>query len=143
MNAMQLFLSTCLSIVVLLSIGCKTLDEVAQSKEFKQPANVTLMSESDIREKLVGNTVIGESNTEPGSRYVEHFLSDGKIKGLWNDEPYSGTWAVSGSVWCSKYANSQYCSTMSLDGNQVTWIRLSGEVLPNKATILPGNAKGL
>ena len=131
-----------LSIALLLG-GCKTLQEVADTTEYKTPACYTLMDEDAIRYQLIGTTVKGESNRRPGNYYVEYYSPDGHTRGTWNGEPYKGTWAISGSVFCGKYTNSQYCGTLSLDGDQLTWISLKGEVRPNKATVYRGNVDDL
>ena len=60
--------------------GCQTLQERAVETKYVEPVGITLLSESDIRTKVVGNTIEGESSRKPGNFYVEHYLEDGTIK---------------------------------------------------------------
>lgn len=124
--------------------GCKNLIETAESKKFTQPEGVTLMSENDIRNTLVGNTYAGDSTRYPGSKYVEFIRPDGKINGLWNEKDrYKGEWAVSGSVWCFKYKNSSGCNTLAKSGNEIRWYALDGSYSGGKSVVMSGDPKSL
>jgi hypothetical protein len=99
-------LTSCCAFLFALA-GCKSLQEVAQSKKFTQPEGVTLMTEQNLRDTLVGNTYKGDSVRYPGSTYIEYIHPDGKISGLWNgQERYKGEWVISDKLWCYKYKNS-------------------------------------
>ena len=134
-----------LASVCLISLaGCKNLMEVAQSKEYVEPEGVTLMSEAEMRDFLVGNTYQGDSVRHPGSTYIEFIHPDGKINGLWNGEDrYKGNWAISGKVWCYKYKTINGCNTFSRSGDTVFWYRLDGTTKGGKSTVLAGDPNNL
>lgn len=123
--------------------GCRVLQTSATSTNYIQPEDTSLLTGETIREIIVGNTVEGESSKYPGNFYVEYYLEDGTISGLWNEEPYSGKWANSGSVWCYKYTDLKGCNTIALNGDEITWIKLDGVATENKAMLFRGNPKNL
>lgn len=123
--------------------GCKTLDEKAVEAKFTNPEGVTLMTEAELRETLVGNTYAGDSVKSNGS-YIEFIQPDGKISGLWNGtDRYKGEWAISGKVWCYKYKSSNGCNILSKSGDTIYWYELDGSSLGGKATVTKGDSKGL
>lgn len=124
--------------------GCKTLQETAESKEVTQPEGVTLMTESELRKTLVGNTYEGDSVNYLGSTYIEFIQPDGTIRGLWNGKDrYKGEWVISGRVWCYKYKNSSGCNTMAKTGNTIFWYALDGTTRGGKSIVMPGDSKNL
>ena len=128
-------------VIALLALsGCKSLGEVAQSKKYVEPKGVTVMSEAEIREKVIGSTIAGKSNRGP--MYVEYYQLDGSTKGLWDGEPYTSTWAIAGKVWCWQGSSSQGCNLIALNDDEITWYDLKG-VEKSRAKLMPGNAKGL
>ena len=130
--------------LVLSLAGCKNLLETAQEKQFTKPEGVTLMSEAEIRDTLVGNTFQGESARRPGKTYVEYIHPDGKISGLWNEtDRYQGEWAVAGSVWCYRYKNNRGCNTLAKDGDSILWYKLDGSTNGGKSMVVSGDPREL
>ena len=124
--------------------GCKTLQETAESKEVIQPEGVTLMTEAELRETLVGNTYEGDSVKYPGSTYIEFIQADGTIRGLLNGEDrYKGKWVISGPVWCYKYKNSNGCNTLAKAGDTIFWYSLDGTTRGGKSIVVAGDSKNL
>ena len=141
-NRKYIYLLTATSFAMLL--GCKNLLETAQSKEITPPEGVTLMTETDLRNTLVGNTYEGDSVKYPGSTYIEYIHPEGKINGLWNgEERYKGEWAISGNVWCYKFKGSSGCNTLSKSGNTIYWYALDGTNKGGKAQVMSGDPKNL
>ena len=131
------------TLIVMLA-GCKTLQETAESKEVIQPEGVTLMTETELRKTLVGNTYEGESVRYPGSTYIEFIQPDGTIRGLWDGKDrYKGEWVISGRVWCYKYKSSNGCSTMAKTGNTIFWYALDGTTRGGKSIVTEGDPKNL
>lgn len=126
---------------VLLSLaGCKTLLETAQTQEYTPPEGVTLMTEAELRNTLVGNTYAGDSVRYPGSTYIEYIRPDGKISGLWNgSDRYRGEWVISGKVWCYKYKSSSGCNTMAKSGDTIYWYELDGTTRGGKSVVTAGD----
>jgi hypothetical protein len=60
--------------------------------DFKVPEGVTLLTEDEIREKIIGNTMTGTSGSK---RWTEYYLSNGVIKGVEAGEKYGGKWTLS------------------------------------------------
>ena len=144
MNAKRKFIYLLPGILLLTLAGCKNLLETAQDKQFTQPEGVTLMSESEIRDTLVGNTYEGESIRKPGNTYREFIHPDGKISGLWNGEHrYEGKWAVSGKVWCYRYETVRGCSTLARDGDTILWYGLDGSYKGGKSIVTAGDPGNL
>jgi len=124
--------------------GCKTLLETAQTQTYTQPEGVTLMTEAELRNTLVGNTYAGDSVRYQGSTYVEYIRPDGKINGLWNgSDRYKGEWAISGKVWCYKYKNSSGCNTLAKSGDTIFWYGLDGTTKGGKAVVTAGDPQKL
>ena len=133
-----------LGLFIVALAGCKTLQDTAMSKTVIKPEGVTLMSEQEMRDMLVGNTYAGDSVRTPGPTYAEYIHSDGRISGLWNGtDRYKGTWAISGNVMCAKYPQATYCSTMARDGDTFTWYDLDGTSRGAFATVTPGDSQNL
>ncbi len=144
MNNKQKFNWVLLGFFVVAMVGCKTLQETAMTKKVTKPEGVTIMSEQEMRDMLVGNTYTGDSINHPGSTYVEFISPDGKIFGLWNDKDrYKGEWAISGNVWCAKYKNSNNCNTLVKSGDAFTWYGLDGNTKGGGAKVTSGDSKNL
>ena len=144
MNSKQKIIWMVAGALIVALAGCKTLQETAESKEVTQPEGVTLMSETELRETLVGNTYEGDSVNYPGSTYIEFIQPDGTIRGLWNGKDrYKGEWVISGPVWCYKYKNSNGCSTMAKTGNTIFWYALDGTTRGGKSIVMAGDPKNL
>jgi len=133
-----------LGFFVVTLVGCKTLQETAMSKKVTKPAGVTLLSEQEMRDTLVGNTYAGDSVRYPGSTYIEFIRPDGKIKGLWNGtDRYTGEWAISGNVICAKYPSTSNCSTMSKSGDTIYWYDLDGTTEGGYSKVTSGDSQNL
>jgi len=114
-----------------------------EGKTFVTPVGVTLLTEPEIIQMIVGNTFMGE--TAKGGMYYEYYTEDGHIRGLVRGEKYSGKWKVKGSVICFDYndPSHEHCSTLSVnEGGSVRFYDLKGKrkwlAIPQK-----GNSKGL
>jgi len=124
--------------------GCQTLQETAESKQVTQPEGVELMTETELRKTLVGNTYEGKSVKYPGSTYIEFIQPDGTIRGLWNGKDrYKGQWVISGRVWCYKYKSSNGCNTLAKTGDTVFWYALDGTTRGSKSIVMAGDPKKL
>jgi hypothetical protein len=141
-NRKNIYLAT---VALLLSLaGCKSLTETAESEKYSVPEGVTLMTESEIRDTLVGNTYKGESIRSPGSTYVEFIHADGGISGLWDgSQRYKGSWAISGPVWCYKYKSTSGCNTLARSGDDILWYDLDGSYRGGKSTVVTGDPENL
>jgi hypothetical protein len=120
--------------------GCKSLGEIAEGKQYTKPEGVTVMSEAELRSKMVGNTIDGKSTKGP--LYTEFYAPDGKGKGLWDGDKYSFDYAISGPVYCYKGDGFNGCNLVGLRGDDITWVELDGKK-SGEAKLLPGNAIGL
>ncbi len=109
--------------------------------EFTAPEGVTILTEEEIRAKIIENTMEGK---EYGKRWWEYYLPDGEIKGLWAKELYGGTWTLSGPVMCFDYKGTGYdgCSTLSLDGDKGTYYYMDG-TFESDFKLSEGNPKAL
>lgn len=124
--------------------GCKNLLETAQEKKYIEPAGVTLMTETEIRNTVVGNTYKGESVRYPGSTYIEYIHPDGRISGLWNGtDRYKGKWAVAGPVWCYRYETQRGCNTLVKSGDRILWYHLDGSHGGGEALVMAGDPENL
>ena len=130
----------CIAIALLTLAGCKSIGEVAESKQFTKPEGVAVLSEAELNSKMVGNSFDGKSMEGP--LYTEFYAPEGKGKGLWDGEKYSFEYAFSGPVYCYKGEGFNGCNLIELRGNDVTWYDLDGEEA-GTAKLLPGNPKGL
>jgi hypothetical protein len=114
-------------------------------QDYVVPDGVTLMTEDEIRDKIIENTLGGN---DYGKKWFEYYKEDGKIKGIWDRDRYRGKWTLEGPVMCFDYAGSGYdgCWTISLDDDDtVHWYKPTGELddpePPDKR--YDGNPKGL
>ena len=136
-----------LGIFVVTLVGCKTLQETAMSKKVTKPEGVTLMSEQEMRDMLVGNTYMGDSVRNPGSTYIEFIHADGNISGMWDGRSrkrYKAKWAMSGNVMCTKYEKSSYCNTLAKSGDTIYWYNLDGTTQEGRyAKVTSGDSQNL
>lgn len=132
------------SMMLVSLVGCKTLQETAQGKKYTQPEGVTLMTETELKGTLVGNTYEGDSVKYPGSTYVEFIQPDGTISGLWDGtDRYKGKWGISGKVWCYRYKSSSGCNTLAKSGDTIYWYALDGTTKGGRARMKPGDSSKL
>ena len=144
MNNKQKLIWILLGTFLVTIVGCKTLQETAQSKNFTKPEGVTMMTEAELRKTLLSNTYEGDSIDYPGSTYMEFIHPDGKISGLWNGKDrYKGEWAISGNIWCYKYKTLNGCNTAAKSGNTIYWYALDGTTDGGKSNVLAGDPKKL
>lgn len=128
------------SVILATLVGCKTLEETAQTATPTPPEGVTLMAEAELRSTLIGNTYKGESVRNPGSTYVEFIQPDGNISGLWNgNDRYKGKWAISGNVWCYQYKSQSGCNTLAKEGDIIYWYQTDGSTKGGKSVVVAGD----
>jgi hypothetical protein len=113
-----------------------------------QPAlseTATPLSGQQIKDQLVGNTIIG---TEDGEPYSEFLKKDGTISGQSPSEKYTGQWRIGDDQICFYYkeegkspakAENWDCTFVVINGDKVIW---QGTDSPD-STLLAGNPKGL
>ena len=142
MNA-QNILSSALRLAAGLALVMSISAVAHAGDDFKVPEGVTVLTEDEIREKIIGNTMTGTSGSK---RWTEYYLPNGVIKGVEAGEKYGGKWTLSGSVMCFDYSGDEYdtCDTLALEGTKVRFFKLDGTP-SDYATgeILEGNASGL
>jgi len=144
MNNKQKFIWIILAALLTTLVGCKTLQENAESKTFTTPEGVTLMTEAELRSTLVGNTYAGESVRQPGNTYIEYIDPDGSIRGLWNGKDrYKGEWAISGKVFCNKYKTQNGCYTFTKSDNTIYWYALDGTTIGGQSKLMAGDPNNL
>ena len=90
---------------------------------YELPDGVTVMTEAEIRERIIGNTQIGEYE---GDKDPMYFLADGTLLGVWRDVRWCDYWAVSGPVLCVGISSQRYCETLALEGKVVKPFDLDG-----------------
>jgi len=143
MNNKRKFNWVLLGIFIVALVGCKTLQETTMSKKVTKPEGVTIMSEQELRDTLVGNTYAGDSVRYDGT-YVEYIRPDGKINGLWKGtDRYKAEWAISGNVWCAKYKSGTQCSTLAKSGDTIYWYALDGTTKGGKSKVTSGDSQKL
>ncbi len=113
---------------------------LASATDYATPAGVTLMSEADIKSKVVGNTL--EGITKKGEHWAEWYGDTGKVVGRWKKKwIYYGKWQTEGPVFCVKYPDEpsdNWCNTMSLEGDAIVFYDKKGKVEGNGADLRPG-----
>jgi len=100
------------------------------------PDGVAVMTETEIRERIIGNTVIGEYEGDKDNQY---YLADGTLSGVWGDVRYCEYWAVSGPVFCVGISSQRYCETLALEGAVLKSFELDGTPKPARE-LARGNA---
>jgi hypothetical protein len=94
-----------------------------------------LATGAQIREALVGNTVMG-SMLASGA-YTEYYAPDGAIRAA----DYAGTWSIDGNSMCFAYGSDPAtCWGARISGDQVTWVADRGD--EGTGTIVAGNPNG-
>ena len=93
MNQVKRFAVATFFAIVLTFGGLVTITSTTLAAEsFVTPKGVTLLSADEIREALVGYTVIG---TLDGTTYYEYMPDDSNLFGVWKFGHYRGAWSVS------------------------------------------------
>ena len=108
------------------------------SEERKVPDGVEVLTETELRQNIVGSTVTGGSGD---GVWVEYYEPGGRIRGIWGGSPYGGAWTIEGRWICVDFGgdSSDQCITISLKGDQITFFKESGEALElSNITLIPG-----
>jgi YHS domain-containing protein len=127
------------SMVVVASASAGFLASVAlASEERKIPDSVTVLTEAELRQNIVGSTVTGGSGD---GVWVEYYEPGGRIRGIEGGSPYGGAWTIEGQWFCVDYGGTDYdnCLTMSRKGDRITFYYENGE--PSKSPdkrLIPG-----
>lgn len=102
------------------------------------------LSGDQIRQHVIGNTLVGAENGLP---YFEYYVNDGTIIGQGNDGEYSGHWFIRGNQLCVAYENddgiipkSHKCSSVIMIRNQITASSVDDD---DPLTLQPGNPRNL
>ncbi len=109
---------------------------------YKAPEGVTILTEAELLERIIGNTARGKAD---GTRWTEYYLDNGTIKGMWGSDRYGGKWKVSGPVMCYDYSgdDDDGCWTLSLNGDSISYYNLEGKKDGKPTTLYQGNSEGL
>ncbi len=117
------------------------------------PANIAVLGEREIREKIIGNTLVSNPGDE-GMEVVEYLHPDGSVRSLWMNERAEGFWVVSRSLLCLYYplrlldypprsASLYHCFTLTLDADRVGFFDQDGRTVDIETRLSPGDARGL
>lgn len=133
-------------------MSVQTFRDMVESAPYVSPANVTVLSEGEIEEEIIGSTLFGpipNSVTES----VEYFDPDGAVLGVWRDRRSQGMWSISGPLLCVYYppqryaaprVNSQiHCFTLTVDDDSVQLFSQSGRPLDESMSLVAGNPRRL
>lgn len=90
-----------------------------------------LASGDQIQAAVSGNTISG--GMSDGTAYSEFYATDGTIKA----DGYLGAWSVENDQMCFDYGEGADCWSVSIDGDQVTWVTNGQEA--GTGTISAGN----
>jgi hypothetical protein len=134
-------------------ISAREISDKADDAPYQTPAGLIVLTEAEIHEKIVGNTLVGPS-AYFGPEMAEYLHPDGFIKAYWKDDRSEGVWTVSGSLICMYYpyrftqspprtASMFHCYTLTVDGEIVTYYDQNGRVVEMKSILLNGNARDL
>ncbi len=104
-----------ISLVLYYSVGA------GAAENFIAPEGVTILSEQEIRDRVIGNTA-------QGSDWTEYYKPGGVISGR-SPNYYTGKWTVSGSVMCYDYDGPDYdtCSILSIKDGVISFYDLKGK----------------
>ena len=151
-------------LVVLISFfslnSCSThekiaLDEIqsrAADAPYAVPAGIEVLTEAEIREKIIGNTLVGQSSSY-APEMVEYFHQDGSITARWRGDYSEGFWTISRSLLCIYYPDRSvqtprdrsmfHCYTLFLDVDKLTLYDQAGREEQEQFMLLPGNERSL
>ena len=106
--------------------------------------SANLLSETEIRAKIIGNTMT-EFSTRQGTQWTELYLQDGTIEGVYSgDRGFIAEWHLDGSRMCWDYSpGTEFdgCWPLALNGREVVFYE-DKKVL-GRAQLLQDNPKGL
>lgn len=112
------------------------------------------LSGEEIRKTLVGNST-HETGHSSGGRYqfAAYFMEGGQARGRawWSGGQQEGTgrWRIDGNLWCERWnpdkwgGGREICQKVYKDGNQVSFIVVSGSGDNDTVTLKKGNAYDL
>jgi len=134
-------------------ISVQEIRDSAAQAPYWGPSGITVLTEKEIREKIIGNTLVGPS-ANYGPEMVEYLQSNGSVKALWGGSSSNGYWTVSRSLMCIYYplrfpkypprtASKYHCYTLTIDGEIVSYYDRYGSAVQMKSLLLTGNAKDL
>jgi hypothetical protein len=96
------------------------------------------ISGGEISAALKGNTAL-----LPGG-FAEYYAPDGNLHGMSDGQPYQGTWAVKGDLFCTALSGDpELCESIGRDGDALYWSLDGEKKLSRVSTILPGNPRNL
>ena len=88
-----------------------------------------VMSGSEIRSALVGNSLDGEDSD---GDYVIYYNSASTMSIAYRGRTETGVWRVQGDKYCRRWETfgngKERCVTFYRSGNQINWVRSSGEI---------------
>ncbi len=85
----------------------------------------------------------GPDGKKNKKEWIEYYLPDGTLLGIWGDNRYCGYWEISGPVMCIGYGGvGDYCRVYALDGTAITRFKLDGTLKPTEK-LLQGNPESL
>ena len=93
MSGVRIYLAVALIIVVI---------SVSSAEDYVLPKGVTVLSEEELLEKVVGNTISNDNVTE----YYEPPISgekNGKIRAKYSRGKFGGNWKIRGVLMCFNY----------------------------------------
>jgi len=124
----------------------------ATAEDYIVPAGVTVLTEEQLLNQIIGNTLAG------GTRWVEYYepvtgnLNEGRLKGKSKGIGlYGGSWKINGPLMCWEFDTARMsvyndCFTVALDGNTVITYTIHGKVHTDPSgqiTLIPGNPNDL
>ena len=85
------------------------------TKIFENPEGVTVLTEAEIHDKVVGNTIAEVSD---GKKWSEYYFTDGTLLGVWGEKRYCDYWVISGPVMCIGSGVFGFCRMYALEGKK-------------------------
>lgn len=117
-------------------LGSRAFRGIDIPEDYQLPKDAEVMTEAEIRKRIVGNTVVSEYRGEKDSQY---FLDDGTLLGVWTNVRYCDYWAASGPLLCVGITAERYCETLALEGSTLKRFELDGTQKPSRE-LIQGNA---
>ena len=107
------------------------------------PDGAILLSEGQIRERFIENTLTGKTS---GTTWYEYYKPNGSVRGQFGSvAKYRAKWSVSGSVMCWDFKGTENdgCYTVSANGDTIQFYDLKGKKFRGRRKLLSGNPKNL
>ena len=113
---------------------------VGVAKSFEKPTGVSVLTEAEIHNQVVGNTITEISD---GKKWSQYYLTDGTLLEIWKGQRYCGYWVISGPVMCIGYSDGKdFCRMYALEGTTITRFKLDG-TSDSTGELLKGNSEDL